>query len=113
MPESGPATPAPPRRLKRNGRGARLWREVTREFEFDALEAELLAEACATLDLIDALPASEAVELRQQRIVLSRLLGQLALPRDGSAAAGLSIVSGPSVRGRRAAEARWRGRAAP
>jgi hypothetical protein len=96
----------PPARLKRGGRGERRWKALTEAADFDELEIELLAEFCAVLDEIDALPPTAVVERRQQRLVLSRLAGQLALPgEDGSR----GRVDGYSVRGRRAALVRWRG----
>lgn len=87
-------TPPPPKGLKTPGR--RLWRDVVARFELERHEADLLTQACRTLDLIDALdqlvdgeglmrdgkahPA--LVEARQQRITLARLLAALRLPDE-------------------------------
>lgn len=88
--------PKPPTDLKRSGRA--LWRAVVAEFDLDEHERQLLHETCRTRDLCDRLqavldqdgPMSEssqgvrvhpaAVELRQQRIVLARLLAALNVP---------------------------------
>ncbi len=78
--------------------GQRLWDAVVGEFELEQHEESLLLEACRTLDLLDALesvvtrdgaivPSPQgpkanpaAVEARQQRIALARLLAALRLP---------------------------------
>lgn len=88
--------PRPPADLQRSGRA--LWRAVAAEFELDEHELQLLHETCRTRDLCDRLqrvldedgPMSEssqgirvhpaAVELRQQRITLARLLAALNVP---------------------------------
>jgi hypothetical protein len=95
--------PRPPRDLQRSGRA--LWRAVVAEFELDEHERQLLHETCRTRDLCDRLQTvldtdgvmSEssqgirvhpaAVELRQQRIVLARLLAALNVP-SGEEGAG-------------------------
>ncbi len=78
--------------------GRRLWRAVVELYELEAHELLLLREAARTADLLDELekriktegaviesPQGEkahpaAVEARQQRIALARLLGALRLP---------------------------------
>ena len=88
--------PKAPSDLKRSGRA--LWRAVLADFELDEHERQLLHETCRTRDLCDRLQVvldtdgvmSEssqgvrvhpaAVELRQQRIVLARLLAALNVP---------------------------------
>lgn len=78
--------------------GKRLWRSVTTDYELDEHEARLLLEACRTTDLLDQLDAAvrrdgamldspqgvkahpAAVEARQQRIALARLIAALRLP---------------------------------
>ena len=88
--------PKPPRDLARSGRA--LWRAVLADFDLDEHERQLLHETCRTRDLCDKLQTvleqdgvmSEssqgvrvhpaAVELRQQRIVLARLLAALNVP---------------------------------
>lgn len=95
--------PSPPGDLKRSGRA--LWRSVVADFDLDEHERQLLHETCRTRDLCDLLqtqldtdgPMSEssqgvrvhpaAVELRQQRIVLARLLAALNVP-SGEESAG-------------------------
>ena len=86
----------PPSDLRRSGRA--LWRAVLTEFDLDEHERQLLHETCRTRDLCDRLQTvldnegvmSEssqgarvhpaAVELRQQRVVLARLLAALNVP---------------------------------
>lgn len=102
------ATPRPPTGLRAPGQ--RLWRSVVDVWTLDEHELALLVEAVRTVDLLDRLdrlvrregpiidgsqgqrahPA--AVEARQQRIALARLLAALRLP-DGEA--------GDETRGRR------------
>lgn len=79
--------------------GRRLWASVTKTFEFDGEhEVSLLTQAARTADHIEALEQEVAsrgvvldspqglkahpalVEVRQQRIVLARLLSALRLP---------------------------------
>lgn len=82
--------------------GARLWNSVVEAFELDEHELALLIEAVRTVDLLDELddvvkregaivespqgrkanPA--AVEARQQRIALARILAALRLPSGDS-----------------------------
>lgn len=94
MPEN--AAPKPPTDLKRSGRA--LWRAVLKDFDLDEHERQLLHETCRTRDLCDRLQveldrdgvmseSSQGVrvhpaagELRQQRIVLARLLAALNIP---------------------------------
>jgi hypothetical protein len=86
----------PPAGLQRNGRA--LWRAVLADFDLEEHERQLLHETCRTRDLCDRLqqvldadgPMSQssqgvrvhpaAVELRQQRITLARLLAALNVP---------------------------------
>jgi|YelNatPaOPRAMG01_1025707.scaffolds.fasta_scaffold414128_1 hypothetical protein len=78
--------------------GRRLWQSVTADFELSEHETSLLLQACRTVDLLDQLQARmdadgpivdspqglkahpAAGELRQQRIVLARLVAALGLP---------------------------------
>ncbi len=89
--------PKAPSDLQRSGRA--LWRAVLADFVLEEHERQLLHETCRTRDLCDRLqtvldadgPMGEssqgvrvhpaAVELRQQRIVLARLLTGLRLPQ--------------------------------
>lgn len=108
-------------------RGRAFWRDVTGSYQLERDEVELLAEACRTLDLAEALQARIAAdgpmtlgsmnqprvhpavgELRQARALLARLLGQLGLPpavadpaEDKAAKATTSELA------TRAARARW------
>lgn len=77
--------------------GRSLWDAVTSRFDVDAHEAALLREAARTADAIDGLeaalqetglvvdgkPSPLLVELRQQRIVLTRLVASLRIPEEG------------------------------
>ena len=80
--------------------GKRLWCALSDEFELSPHELELLREAASTADQIAALQAlveadglmmtspqgqkvhPAAVEARQQRIVLARLLAALRIPAE-------------------------------
>jgi len=116
-----------PEGLQPRGRGRRFWKAVTEAFEFRADELALLVEVCKVLDTIDRLegdleggpsivvgsrgqPALNPgiAELRQQRALLGRLLAQLNIPEDGEEPQSAGVLSPRSVRGRRAAAARWR-----
>jgi hypothetical protein len=80
--------------------GQRLWDAVAGQYELEQHEERLLLEAARTADLLDALAAEVAedgpmlgdkvhpavVELRQQRILLARLLTALRVPLGGEAA---------------------------
>jgi hypothetical protein len=89
-----------PAGLKEHGRG--LWDAVTREFELNGPEIELLALACRTIDRIDTLNGVVAaegelitsrfdeprihpalIEARNQQQLLGRLLAVLRLPVGG------------------------------
>ena len=101
-----------------DARGAALWGRVVGQWDLRDDERELLTEVCRIVDTVEALQgavdADGAVlsggkvhpavpELRQQRTVLGRLLGQLALPdEDGSV-----LASPTAARARKAAETRW------
>lgn len=91
--------PKPPPGTRAAGR--RLWESVTCAYELDEHERALLVEAVRTVDLLTVLDASvradgalvkspqgvranpAAVEARQQRIALARLLAALRLPAGG------------------------------
>lgn len=114
--------PKTPAGLK--GRGGRLWRELHESLEFDRHEAELVLEACRTVNRIDELQAkideygtmttgsagqqvvNPAIsEQRQQQAALARLFTLLNLPAEGSSPA--DQVRTISLQAKRAAEARW------
>lgn len=105
-------------------RGRRFWRATLAEFTLSGAELEILAEACRTLDDLDRLAemvkthgATVAgsqgqpvvnpalTEARGQRAILHRLVAALQLP-DGDEE---PIPTAVQLRGRRAAQARWRG----
>jgi hypothetical protein len=124
------ANPRPPRAPSGLGtRGRKLWRAVHADFEPDLAEHELLVECCRALDKCEALAAALAdapltpkgsrgqvvahpllAELRSERLLLSRLLAQLAIPGleddDPDEWDGLTA----SERARKAARARWSNR---
>ena len=80
--------------------GRKLWDFAVDEFEFEEHERAVLLEACRTVDLLDDLHAAveaegpvldspqgrkahpAAVEARQQRIALARLLSALRIPSE-------------------------------
>jgi hypothetical protein len=100
---------------------------VVGEWECSPAELELLAEACRTLDELDALRRAVAkegatvagsqgqprahpalAELRQGRGELRRLLDSLGIPQPLATEGGAErVVSLTSRRARRAARARW------
>jgi phage terminase small subunit len=107
-------------------RGGRFWRTVVDTYELQPDELELLAECCRTLDDLDKLRKAigrdgttvagskgqtrthpALAELRQTRLALGRLLGQLGLPDPEDEQGRPGIVSPLSARGRKAARARW------
>ncbi|MEZ5116174.1 MAG: hypothetical protein R2737_07890 [Candidatus Nanopelagicales bacterium] len=116
--------PAPPKGLGDAGRS--LWRSITTEvhdagFELDGRECATLAAACRQADDIAALEAvidrdglvvlgaagqprlSAAVtEVRQGRLALAKMLGELALPDEDGVTRTQS-----QARAARAANARW------
>ena len=111
-----------------SARGQTFWEAVTSDYELSVSELELLVEVCRSLTQLDALAAAvehdgimiegSMGQLRPHpaisqanatRGVLSRLLGQLALPDPD----GESVPSPESVRARRAGTARWAGHVRP
>lgn len=109
-----------PRGLGKAGRD--LWKAVVADFDPSPVEARVLGQAAATLDVIASLEAQVEVdgvmvrgsqgqpvlhpavaEARQQRQAFGRLLAQLDFEGDGE-----SVVSMESARARKAAQARWR-----
>lgn len=100
--------PKPPTGTRAAGR--RLWSAVLSDYELAEHEQQILREAVRTVDLIANLHAvvtadgpmqdssqgrrvhPAVVELRQQRVVLARLLAALNIPTEGD---------GVSVRGPR------------
>jgi hypothetical protein len=108
--------------------GQALWDRLTAEYQFDAREALVVAAAARQADdvaRLEQLIAGEGVvtvgsagqprlsaavtEVRQGRIALAKLLGELSIPVDEPAE---RTESAATRRARRAAEARWRGHGA-
>jgi phage terminase small subunit len=80
-------------------RAAKFWRDARKAFDFEQSDAELLTQVCRVMTNVDALDDAIAEhgtvtegsrgqlvtnpaigEVRQQRLALARLLGQLGLP---------------------------------
>ncbi len=114
--------PSPPPGLAVRGRA--FWRQAVKEYDFDMAEVQLLTEVARGLDECEVLhgvveeqgrtvrgsrgqlvahPA--LAELRQTRLMLGRLLAQLALPNVD----GVSLPSPIQARGRGGAAQRWGG----
>ncbi|MCX5114378.1 hypothetical protein OOK13_39155 [Streptomyces sp. NBC_00378] len=102
--------------------GRALWVEILSEYELAPDERMLLVQACRTVDelemLADALVDGAVVvhgstgqpkasglfaEARAHRVVLAKLLEQLALPADGDEEG----KSPAQLRAQKAAQARW------
>lgn len=111
------------RRKRAATRGETLRADVEREWELSPHEAAILTEACRALDVIDDLAAvlaregatvtrpsgvtvvhPAAVELRQQQVTVSRLLGSLGLRDADGAPAVLTPFQTRSAAGN---TARW------
>jgi len=118
--------PAPPSYLEKQGRGRKFWQRVVGEWECSPAELELLAEACRTLDELQALRRAVAregatvagstgqrrahpalTELRLGRGELRRLLDALGLEAAVGAEEGGEVVTLASRKAQRAARARW------
>jgi P27 family predicted phage terminase small subunit len=119
------STPAPPGYLAKQGRGRKFWQRIVGEWECSPVELELLAEACRTLDELQALRRAVArdgavvkgsqgqrrshpalTELRLGRGELRRLLDALGLEAQVDAE-GDDVVSLTSRRAQRAVRTRW------
>ena len=111
--ETGQQPDAPPRDLGPDG--LRLWDAITAEYDLDEHELALLrqaarvADVCADLHgiesqqglLVDGRINPATVELRQQRILLARLIVALRVPlgADGEAAPDGTRTGTHAVRG--------------
>jgi hypothetical protein len=103
--------------------GKRLWTAITARWELEQHEAELLTQACRTVDRLDRLQAAAVdcplvvdgkanpllVEARAQSIALARLLAALRLPDDAevrpqrrTGARGVYMVGGGNAQRRSA-----------
>ncbi len=120
---------SPPADLVPDGRGARLWRALLRQFDFSAVELTMLHELARSVDRVDevratiaadgpVVPGSRgqstahpllAIEL-SHRATIGKLASMLDLPDGVTARPGDGtdhITSLTSARARRAARARW------
>lgn len=105
-------------------RGRKFWRSTLADFELSGAEQEILAEACRTLDDLDRLAGLVAehgsmvigsqgqpvlnpalTEARGQRLALHRLVAALQLPDADDE----PIPTAVQMRGKKAAQTRWRG----
>lgn len=114
----------PPPRAPRGlgARGRTFWKRIHVDIEFSDAETELLVEACRTLDHLNTLdesikehgamiPGSQGqlvvnpavTEVRQQKLVLHRLLSALNIPEEDAP------LSAKSVAATHAARTRWGG----
>lgn len=113
------SAPKAPAGLGRAGRA--LWRRLTGRYEFTVGELLIVEQAARQADLVADLEAAlerdglvvlgsqgqprlnaVATELRQSRLALGRLLGDLRLPTEDD-----RPMSAASLRARHAALARW------
>ena len=104
-------------------RGRKFWKATMAAYELSDAEAEILLEACRTLDNLDDLDAAvradgptatgsagqtvvhpALTEARGQRVVLHRLLASLALPDDDDEV----LQPARTTAARTAATARWK-----
>lgn len=111
--------PEPPEGL--GERGSSFWRELFADIDWDMKETVLLAEACRTLDQIDALAAAidtdgltvsgsmgqtvihpAVAELRQHQAAFARLISAVNFPDDEANADRFN-----HKRAKAAAAARW------
>jgi hypothetical protein len=100
--------------------GISLWRNLTREFDFNSAELALLTQLCATTDEIAQLKAAFTspvvkgstgqpranpllAELRSHRKLADQLVVALGLPIEGEA-----VGRRRSAQAKQAADARWR-----
>lgn len=139
MPEHAisPAAKQRPRRPKMGAEGRRLWEAVWATYDLDDFEVPPLVQACRLADTVAELEATIAAEgmtvagskgqpvlhpavseLRQSRMAVARLLGQIAFPTgvgsDGRAGSGSPDHPTPPIgltakqrQAVKAARARW------
>lgn len=124
-----PRTPAPAHRMPpgliREGRGQRLWRDLTARWEFTEAEYRLLENACFTADRIvkerraigDKLTVSGSqgqtvahpllAQLRADEEHLARLLDRIDMPEEDTAEGAGTSDGARSARMRQVAQSRW------
>jgi len=112
--------PRTPSGLAPSGRS--LWKRLTAEYELDVNEVPLVTEACRLADRITELERQirtdglmvtgskrqpvlhpAVAEVRQSRLAMARLLGQVAFPSVDD-----KPVTASSMHASKAAAARWR-----
>jgi hypothetical protein len=125
-PMSATGTPIPRTPAGLGRRGRNLWRSVVAGFELTEGDCALLLEACRCLDTVEQLQHAVAdapltttgsrgqsvvhplrAELRSERLLLAKLLLQLAVPDPDAAGSSKWDHLSTSARGRMAARARW------
>ena len=122
------SAPEPPAGLATAGKA--LWRRILKRYDLDRYELEILTLACRQVDDVARLEqliakglivtgskgqprlSAAVTEVRQSRLAVARLLGQIAIPVgfDDDGPEERPVSSAASERGRRAARARWSGR---
>jgi len=85
-------------------RGERFKAKVLEKYDLGLAETVLLDEIAATLDVLDDVTLGDTAK-RQNRVVLSRLLAQIALADESGQP---TMLTGTAMRAQRASQERWR-----
>jgi hypothetical protein len=88
-------------------RGERFAAKVREDYELGVAEDLLLDELASAIDTRDARPSSDDAGRRGWAVIISRLVGQMALP-DLETGETSVVMNGKSRRAKRASDARWR-----